>query len=133
MDMLLDVLDSDDTGLISYEDFVHYLHRMKCEDDHGLLVSIKHNVLDIKKQVLENQISMKEKLESSLEIKKQVLENQSNMKEKLDTSLQIKKLFLENQSNMNEKLQQGFVNHSAMLHLSKATRDTFAEGTLDSS
>lgn len=53
MQMVFSIMDSDQSGEVSYDEFVHQLHLMKEHDSHTLLVFIKHYTSEINRNVSE--------------------------------------------------------------------------------
>merc|ERR1711879_168450 len=50
METVLEIMDSDGSGEVSYEEFVRELHKIKTQESHTLLVLIRHQVNQVLKQ-----------------------------------------------------------------------------------
>merc|ERR1712032_79472 len=62
--MLMDILDADQDGRISYDEFCEELYKMKTQNEHTLLVMIKHLACDIQKGVSKEINSLTQLLQS---------------------------------------------------------------------
>jgi len=52
-DMVFAILDNDNSGSVTYTEFIEQLHKMKSEDSHMMLTMIRFHILEIRKQVVE--------------------------------------------------------------------------------
>eukprot|EP00747_Dinoflagellata_sp_TGD_P138643 gnl/TRDRNA2_/TRDRNA2_175800_c3_seq31.p1 gnl/TRDRNA2_/TRDRNA2_175800_c3~~gnl/TRDRNA2_/TRDRNA2_175800_c3_seq31.p1 ORF type:complete len:584 (+),score=76.87 gnl/TRDRNA2_/TRDRNA2_175800_c3_seq31:255-1754(+) len=64
MSTLWNIMDEDGSGDVSYDEFVEQLHKMKCQDDHMMLVFIKSHVKDMQSRIKEKFEALDEKAAS---------------------------------------------------------------------
>merc|ERR1712061_153606 len=63
LDIIFKVLDDDDSGEVTYKEFVEQLHKMKCQDSHTLLVFMRLYIKEIRSNVKRQLEMLKEFME----------------------------------------------------------------------